>query len=348
MYLDYDTSKSEIGQNASSPGSNGSDLFDKEEYLRSNQDVRRSGIDAMDHWNQYGKDEKRVVSWMDEFLAYLSQGIIVLKNSVPLQVIEAANYKIEEFKTLHQESWSRNSDNSGLIRRVTNLHRYSQSICNLFSHNRAAGLVDYIFNAETCVYTSLYFEAGSEQPIHRDTPYFHTKPVNRFVGCWVALEDATLENGALLAIKGGHLVPELDLTSIAGQLYADLREIDPNDQSLWISYQDKMRDSCLAAGLTVEPIEISAGDTIIWHPMLPHGGSPIINKALSRKSLVFHITPLNTPVYHQDYFFNPLKEMLSDPPWGYQKCGERLVANISSDVVFSGLGVSESIKIDVD
>lgn len=39
--------------------------------------------------------------------------------------------------------------------------------------------------------------------VHQDATYLHTEPA-KLVGFWVALEDATLENGCLWFAKGSH------------------------------------------------------------------------------------------------------------------------------------------------
>lgn len=44
---------------------------------------------------------------------------------------------------------------------------------------------------------------GGEVRCHQDSTFLHTQP-ERLLGLWFALEDATLENGCLWAIPGGH------------------------------------------------------------------------------------------------------------------------------------------------
>src|SRR5205807_9349677 len=44
---------------------------------------------------------------------------------------------------------------------------------------------------------------GGEVTCHQDATFLYTEPL-RMVGLWFALEDATIENGCLWAIPGGH------------------------------------------------------------------------------------------------------------------------------------------------
>ncbi len=44
---------------------------------------------------------------------------------------------------------------------------------------------------------------GGEVTCHQDSTFLYTEPQN-IIGLWFALEDATVENGCLWAIPGGH------------------------------------------------------------------------------------------------------------------------------------------------
>lgn len=39
---------------------------------------------------------------------------------------------------------------------------------------------------------------------HQDATFLHTEPLGRVLGFWIALEDATQENGCLWFIPGSH------------------------------------------------------------------------------------------------------------------------------------------------
>jgi phytanoyl-CoA hydroxylase len=45
---------------------------------------------------------------------------------------------------------------------------------------------------------------GSEKPLHQDNSYFKVTPMTAGVTCWMALDDATLENGCMHYIPGTH------------------------------------------------------------------------------------------------------------------------------------------------
>jgi ectoine hydroxylase-related dioxygenase (phytanoyl-CoA dioxygenase family) len=149
----------------------------------------------------------------------------------------------------------------------------------------------------------------------------------------VALEDADLENGPLIVVKGGHLLPELDREAMARRFYADLEAVPSSSEELWNAYQDEVALRCRDAGLMPEAVCVNKGDTIIWHPQAPHGGAEILDLNRTRYSLVMHTTPLGVPVYHHNVFFCPSRPVSDKAPWQYVKQSGRRYADFR-DVSF--------------
>jgi phytanoyl-CoA hydroxylase len=46
---------------------------------------------------------------------------------------------------------------------------------------------------------------GAEKPWHQDTAYFDYTPLGGVIGVWIALDEATVENGCMQVIPGSHL-----------------------------------------------------------------------------------------------------------------------------------------------
>uniref|UniRef100_UPI0026191979 tetratricopeptide repeat protein n=1 Tax=Pseudomonas sp. TaxID=306 RepID=UPI0026191979 len=90
----------------------------------------------------------------------------------------------------------------------------------------------------------------------------------------------------------------------------------------------------VAKGLQTKKLHVSAGDTVIWHPQLPHGGSPIRDKDRTRFSLVMHVTPVGVPVYHQSVFFRPSFSFPEKAPWGFREVDGRQIADIRNGINF--------------
>ncbi len=110
---------------------------------------------------------------------------------------------------------------------------------------------------------------GGEVACHQDSTFLYTEPIN-IVGLWLALEDATIENGCLWAIPGGH---RLGLKSRWIRTPEGMR-FDVFDEQPWP--EEKL-----------EPLEVKRGTLIVLHGLLPH--KSLANRsAKSRHAYTFH------------------------------------------------------------
>jgi phytanoyl-CoA hydroxylase len=230
--------------------------------------------------------------------------VIIRRNEKFLGYVERARDAYYKFREMNASLCEPYLDQFNMLSRVVNLHGAVSDMLPLFSEAEAAlNLMDY-FLGETVAYTSLYFERGSNQDIHRDTPYFFTQPAMMYMGYWVALDDVDATNGPLEVIAGGHRLPEFDKDDILRSVgIADGAEFDPLSMDLWVEYQRRIVEGCNAAGLVKRQVHLNKGDAVIWHAQTPHGGAKTLLDNKTRNSMVFHVTPKNTPVGHQDAFY---------------------------------------------
>lgn len=94
---------------------------------------------------------------------------------------------------------------------------------------------------------------GGEVTCHQDATFLYTEPL-RMVGLWFALEDATIENGCLWAIPGGH---RLGLKSRFMRAEGGGTRFEIFDNAPWPL--EKLR-----------PLEVTKGTLIVLHGLLPH------------------------------------------------------------------------------
>ncbi len=94
---------------------------------------------------------------------------------------------------------------------------------------------------------------GGEVTCHQDATFLYTEPL-RLVGLWFALEDATIENGCLWAIPGGH---KLGLKSRFMRAEGGGTRVEILDDKPWPEEK-------------VQPLEVKKGTLIVLHPLLPH------------------------------------------------------------------------------
>lgn len=112
---------------------------------------------------------------------------------------------------------------------------------------------------------------GGEVSCHQDSTFLYTDPTN-IAGLWFALEEATLENGCLWAIPGGH---KLGLKSRWRRNAEGGMTFDVFDSSPW-------------AEENLVPLEASKGSLIVLGGLLPH--KSLANRsAKSRHAYTLHV-----------------------------------------------------------
>ena len=107
---------------------------------------------------------------------------------------------------------------------------------------------------------------------HQDASYLLTQP-SSVLGVWIALEEATKENGCLWMAPGMHHSPLRELYTVnwatrQGYL-ADI------DHTPWPSVTDEI------------PLEVEAGSVVVFHDHMPHRSAANLSTK-SRVALTFH------------------------------------------------------------
>lgn len=112
---------------------------------------------------------------------------------------------------------------------------------------------------------------GGEVTCHQDSTFLYTEP-QHIAGLWFALEDASIENGCLWAIPGGHT---LGLKSRWQRNASGGMHFEVFDQSPWPEEE-------------LIPLEVRKGSLILLHGLLPH--KSLANRsAKSRHAYTLHV-----------------------------------------------------------
>jgi phytanoyl-CoA hydroxylase len=130
-------------------------------------------------------------------------------------------------------------------------------VFNEFSNTPAIKqLVTELGIEEPLLLQSMYIfkqpKIGGEVTCHQDSTFLYTEPQD-IAGLWFALEDATVENGCLWAIPGGH---RLGLKSRWVRT-AEGMDFEVFDSTRWAEEQ-------------LVPLEVRKGSLIVLHGLLPH------------------------------------------------------------------------------
>jgi phytanoyl-CoA hydroxylase len=112
---------------------------------------------------------------------------------------------------------------------------------------------------------------GGEVSCHQDSTFLYTDPID-IAGLWVALEDATINNGCLWAIPGGH---RLGLRSRWVRAPEGVMQFEVFDSAPWPEAE-------------LQPLEVKKGTLIVLHGLLPH--KSLANRSLkSRHAYTLHV-----------------------------------------------------------
>jgi phytanoyl-CoA hydroxylase len=180
-------------------------------------------------------------------------------------------------------------DEPGL--KLVSVHQYSQPALDLALNETIQKCLSLIFDAAPALLQSLTFYKSSEQSIHQDFPYvYQQRDLAKLAACWIPLEDIHPDSGPLQYYLGSHKVAKYgfyDWGDGAICLDRDSRQVQRG-----ISYREFLQNAINEWKFEKKIYTPRKGDLLIWHGALIHGGTPMINPELTRKSLVCHYTSL--------------------------------------------------------
>jgi hypothetical protein len=154
----------------------------------------------------------------------------------------------------------------------------------LACHPRILELLQLLYGRRPIPFQTLNFLYGTEQPAHSDAIHFSCIPAGFMCGVWVALEDATLENGTLAYYPGSHKLPDVQLSQLGiwGQEGYTAHGGD------YGRYENYVRAVVHTHGLKEKRLEVPKGSALIWSSNLLHGGTAITKPGATRMSQVTH------------------------------------------------------------
>lgn len=143
--------------------------------------------------------------------------------------------------------------------------------------------LEAIFEEKPRAFQQLHFTLGSQQAIHKDTAYVRidTAPM-KMAASWLALEDIHEGTGELEYYAGSHRSPDY----LWGG-YSKWMDVNPAEHDHFLK---RLHDDARDYAQKKTRFLARAGDVLIWHADLAHGGAAVVNKAATRKSLVTHYT----------------------------------------------------------
>jgi len=202
----------------------------------------------------------------------------------------------------------------GGANRVQDAWRRSRAVRRLASHPEILRMLRAAYGREPFPFQTLNFERGTEQPLHSDTIHFNSEPAGFMCGVWIALEDVDPRAGPLLYQPGSHRLPVVGMHDVGVNglpTMADYARL----------YEPRFQERLDAAGLPTRRLLLRKGQAFAWAANLAHGGAPIDDPRLTRRSLVVHF------YFKGGLYYTP---RLSDEPGG------RLYVRLPSNIITGG------------
>lgn len=154
------------------------------------------------------------------------------------------------------------------LRKLQGYHQEHPVFRDVVQHPKVKGAVETLLGNEAIMFSSTALSKppfiGTEKPWHQDNAYFVYVPMTSVVTAWIALDDATVENGCMHVIPRGHRI-------------GALKHVHDVDCQIAQGRLD-------VSGAV--PVELRAGGAMFFSGMLPHQ-SPPNRSPLRRRALQF-------------------------------------------------------------
>jgi ectoine hydroxylase-related dioxygenase (phytanoyl-CoA dioxygenase family) len=171
-----------------------------------------------------------------------------------------------------------------LRQRATNLLNRSPKARQLATHPAILSAFTEIYGEEPACIQTLAYSQSSRQGAHSDLHLVKPPWTGRFerstlCACWIACEEASRRNGALVIYPGSHRIDKPTLEQCG------------NDYASYMSTLDRL---CRDHGCEPTVFSARAGDILLWHGDFVHAGGEPVDHSLTRASLVCHYAKVSS------------------------------------------------------
>ena len=225
------------------------------------------------------------------------QGFLIVENAFSAHEVQVAldglfhllSGEVEEFNGVQYERASAGvaveemplEDKQDYVRKFMSFVDYDERLNELAHHPLLLALVERLIGEAPVLFQSMALlkppRLGRDKPWHQDAAYFQIELDAKVVGCWIALDEATIENGCMVIAPGSHLKGPV----------VHFRRRD------W-QICDTDVDNSGAVAVPLKP-----GGLLIFQSLLHHG-TPPNDSGLRRRALQFHYRPQSAPLTSQE------------------------------------------------
>lgn len=215
------------------------------------------------------------------------RGYLIWEKCINATVVDRINTDVDIL--IEQEDLRFTHDN-----KLPFLLKKLPSVRDLANHPDILQLLSFILGKEVVPFQSLNFIKGSGQRTHSDSIHMTTYPLGYLIAIWIALEDIQPDAGPLFYYPGSHQLPYL-LNDDFGNISTAWKLGNKNYQD----YEDVIEGLVEQEKMEKQLFLPKKGDMLVWHANLLHGGDPIRDPQLTRKSIVIHYYAKDVIKYHE-------------------------------------------------
>ncbi|HLX92874.1 MAG TPA: phytanoyl-CoA dioxygenase family protein [Puia sp.] len=226
------------------------------------------------------KVQQQLLDWSDT-------GYLILPGLLDESTVQAVNDGID--RLLHRKKLHFTHDGKLMF-----ANRKSSLIRSVAEDKKLTGILSFILDKDIRPFQTINFLKGSNQRAHSDSIHMTTYPLGYLVAAWIALEDTNMQNGPLFYYPGSHRLPYLLNEGFnEGATKFTLGKKDYPD------YENALELLVSKGNFEKKVFLARAGDCFVWHANLVHGGLPVVNPSLTRKSMVIHYFAKDVIKYHE-------------------------------------------------
>lgn len=204
-------------------------------------------------------------------------GFCILPETLPQVMIDAFKADLDKAIDSGDLAYRRGSSD-----RIHGAHEKLQSARDIWLYPPVLAFLKKHFRDTPCACQTLTYVNGSEQGAHQDTIHLTPYPAGYMSGVWIALQDVQEGSGELFVYPGSHLNARLRTAGLG------ISKVENNDYSHFGPFDQAVQDLLAAGGYERVVYRPKAGQILVWHENLAHGGSPRLHQDRERISVVSH------------------------------------------------------------
>ncbi|WP_395337640.1 phytanoyl-CoA dioxygenase family protein (plasmid) [Novosphingobium sp. BL-8H] len=207
----------------------------------------------------------------------LRWGFCVLHEQLPNDLIESFNRDLENAIATGELQYRAGSSD-----RIHGAHRKIPAARAVWLYPPVIDFLESFFKDTPCACQTLTYVNGSEQDAHQDSIHLTPYPSGFMCGVWIALQDIEADSGELFVYPGSHRSGSIRARDLG------VEKIINEDYSPYHVFATAIDNIIEQEGYEKVVYRPKAGQILVWHENLIHGGSPRADQNRSRLSVVSH------------------------------------------------------------